>query len=311
MIFQANRPFFFLVGAQKAATSTLDAMLEQHPGIFMPAVKEPNYVVSQFLKGPFGGPGDDRVAAASIRSKEAYDKLYADALPEQIAGDASTSNLYYWRRAIPQIKEQFGDVPIIICLRNPVDRAYSAYMHLRRDLRETLSFEDALEQEPLRHEQNWSFIWFYRDAGYYAAAVRAYLENFSRVKVLLFEQICSNPIATAQACYEFLGVDSGFVPELKSAVNSSGEPKHAWVQKMLFAPGPVKHAFFRVLSRLIPDRTLYDWMGRLRNMNLQRRAIDPSLRRRLQEEFLDDIQSLDNLIEQDLSAWHQTDADRK
>ena len=56
--------------------------------------------------------------------------------------------LYFYHHAIKNIKLRLGDdVKIIIMLRNPIDRAYSAFQHVSRGLKEELSFEKALEVE--------------------------------------------------------------------------------------------------------------------------------------------------------------------
>jgi len=299
----AIQPGFFLVGAQKAATSALDFLLEQHPDIFLPAIKEPNFVASQFWKRPFQGPGDDRIDAYIADTPEKYQTLYVGAHADQLTGDASTANLYYWRQAIPVIKQQFGDVPIVICLRNPVDRAYSAYMHLRRDMRETLSFEAALKQEDSRRTQNWSFIWFYRDGGYYFEQVQAYLQNFSRVKIYLFEDIRDDALQTAQGCYDFLGVDASFGPRLNIPVNTSGEPVNRSIHRLLFKPGKVKGEVFKVASRIIPSRILAVGLERLRSKNLKRVEMNAETRTELQAGYHESLSKLETLIQRDLSGW--------
>ncbi|MCY3628152.1 MAG: hypothetical protein OXG88_11000, partial [Gammaproteobacteria bacterium] len=73
------------------------------------------------------------------------------AKPGQLCGDISPDYLYYYQNAVPKIlNEKDAQVPIIIVLRNPIDRAYSSYLHKIRDGREKLSFEDALNTEEER-----------------------------------------------------------------------------------------------------------------------------------------------------------------
>ena len=59
-------------------------------------------------------------------------------------GEASPDTMYFYKDTVPKIKETLGDIPIIIMLRNPVERAFSVYMYLRRDSREKLSFLEKL-----------------------------------------------------------------------------------------------------------------------------------------------------------------------
>ncbi|WP_419151949.1 sulfotransferase domain-containing protein [Aeribacillus alveayuensis] len=78
---------------------------------------------------------------------------------------------------------------MIVILRNPVDRAYSQYMHFVRDGRETLSFQAALEKEQKRLENNWEYAWGYKNLGYYSAQLKVYFELFDRrqFKIFLYE----------------------------------------------------------------------------------------------------------------------------
>ena len=59
-----------------------------------------------------------------------------------------------------------GDIPIIIMLRNPVKRAFSAYMYLKRDSREQLSFKDSLLAEEARLADNWDLFGDIKSVGY-------------------------------------------------------------------------------------------------------------------------------------------------
>ena len=60
-------------------------------------------------------------------------------------------------------------------LRNPVKRAFSAYQHMVRDLREDLSFEDGLKEEPNRIRNNWELIYHYKAVSLYYDSVDSYL----------------------------------------------------------------------------------------------------------------------------------------
>ena len=56
--------------------------------------------------------------------------------------------LYHYKEAIPKIKEYLGDIPIILVLRDPVNRAYSNYHYQGRG--QINDFEKALELEEQR-----------------------------------------------------------------------------------------------------------------------------------------------------------------
>ena len=70
--------------------------------------------------------------------------------------EASVPYLFYADEFIKNAKKVLEkDVKIIVCLRNPVERSYSAYNHLKRyNIYENLTFEDALKKEKNRFEND-------------------------------------------------------------------------------------------------------------------------------------------------------------
>ena len=177
---------FLIVGTGRAGTTTLFEILRRHPDVFIPARKECRYFSSQ--KGDFVGPSPE-YANTIIHSLEDYQALFRKAKPDQLCGDISPDYLFYYQNAVPKIlAETHAQLPIIIILRNPIDRAYSQYLFHVSQGRETLSFEEAIEQEPLRKAGNWPFGWLYVESGMYAEQVKAYRETFERVLLLIFER---------------------------------------------------------------------------------------------------------------------------
>ena len=147
-----NLPNFLIVGAAKCGTSSLHNYLNQHPNIFMPSfneegknVKEPQFLVKNKVKNRlhFG-----------VWTWEEYQSLFKQAKQQRAIGESSVFYLFYYQDAINEIKNRLGnDVKIIIMLRNPIDRAYSAFQHVSRGLKEQQTFEYSLETEKGRLEE--------------------------------------------------------------------------------------------------------------------------------------------------------------
>ena len=131
-----KKPNFLIVGAAKSGTTSLFHYLKQHPEVFMPDLKEPQFLVCEKIKGRLH---------KYIDSAAEYYELFEKST-EKCAGEASVFYLYYFEEAIKNIKKELGsDVKIIIVLREPVSRAISAYEHvLRNNPKEKLSFKEAL-----------------------------------------------------------------------------------------------------------------------------------------------------------------------
>ena len=146
-------PNFLVVGAMKSGTTSLWRYLRQHPQIYMPKLKEPRFLASSiFIKLGEEHYKFHRICKSSpICTFDDYIELFRDVKEEIAIGEASPHYLYLYSKTIPTIKNYLGDVKIVIILRNPADRAFSAYKHnFLINRTETKSFEKCLELEEKR-----------------------------------------------------------------------------------------------------------------------------------------------------------------
>ena len=126
------KPNFIIVGVARCGTTSLFHYLEQHPEIGMAKVKEPKYFSSLDLTLPQNGIGDSTVFSKLIKDEASYDNLFEGLEGYKAVGEASSDYFYYHKTVIPRIKKKLGDIKIIVCLRDPVERAFSAYNNLIR-----------------------------------------------------------------------------------------------------------------------------------------------------------------------------------
>lgn len=295
-----NKPTFLIVGAAKSGTTSVYHYLKQHPQIFLPTPKEPKYVSSRFIQYPFRGPGDDFIETTIAKTSEQYYRLFEGVKPEIAEiGDASADNLYYHEKAIPLIREEFGDPKILIFLRNPVQRAFSAYSHLIRESREKFTFMEALEMEEERIKQNYEFLWHYKKVGLYAPQVEAYLQNFTSVKIFLFEDIINNKNKVIKEIFHFLGVRADIEIEDEQVYNVSGRPKSRLLFQLLKYPNPIKNS----LKLIMPAKMRQQFRRKVDNANLSKMKIDETSQKYLKEYYREDIRHLEKIINRELSAW--------
>jgi len=291
-------PNFLIVGAQKAGTTSLYYYLKQHPDVFMSAVKEPQFFASGAVTENVYGPGDE--SAAVIRDVAAYRALFTNASHARARGEASTIYLYD-EEAPSRIRAELPEVKLVAVLRDPVERAYSNFLHLVRDGREPLSeFAEALKREPERRTQRWSANWRYRDKGLYACQVERYLQLFDReqIRFYLFEEFDDDPGAIVKDIYRFLGVDSNFTQNLSLRLNVAGVPRSRGLQAIVRRQDRLKW----LVDPLVPDR-LRSRLLRVQNSNLSRPALAPEVRASLLDGYWEDIARVGELTGLDVSRW--------
>lgn len=297
-------PNLLIAGSAKCGTSSLHNYLAQHPEIFMSKKKEPRFITSQCGLLPLNGPKDHRVEKWIVKSYAEYCDLFKEADGFNIIGESSADNLYFYKKTIPVIKQYLGDPKIILVLRNPVKRAFSAYQHMVRDDRESMSFEDGLNHEQERVDNNWELIYHYRSVSRYYEPVKAYLENFSNVKVILNEDLAKQPEKTLKEVFEFLGVDVSFqVKDSKTKHNMSGIPKSRWLHEFLFEGHPIRDFLRPVVRFFIPSTVRKNVSLKIQQSNLEQMEINPETAKMLKAEFRDEILKLQDLIHKDLSRW--------
>lgn len=302
-----NLPTFLVIGAAKAGTTALYLMLRQHPEVFMSAIKETNYFIADGKPLAYRGPGDDeRINKTSVVDFESYLALFRCAEGYLAIGEVSPLYLYF-PSAAPRIHEVLPDVKLVAILRNPVDRAYSAFLHLRRDGREPLrEFEAALEAEPKRIADGWQPIWHYKSMGFYSAQLAPYFARFRRDQIRIFshEEYREQPKRTLEQLFDFLDVDPSFQPSLLRR-NVSGLPRSSVLQRFLTRPSRTKSA----IKRFMPASLSSQLGDHLRAKNLKRPRLRRSLRERLVSEYEADIRNLEELLDRDLSTWREIEGD--
>jgi sulfotransferase family protein len=190
---------FVIGGTQKGGTSALDAFLRHHPQICMPAdLKEVHFF------------DREEMFRTSKPDYEKYHSHFRCGPEATVFGEASPIYMY-WNNAPERIWNYNPAMKWILILRNPVDRAYSAWNMERKRGAELLSFEQAIDQEaercrealPLQHR-----IYSYVDRGFYSSQVRRIFNIFGRENclVLLNDDLQQDHHATLRKIFGFLGL---------------------------------------------------------------------------------------------------------
>ena len=179
-------PKIFIIGAQKSGTTTLYALLRQHPFLIRPKFKEPFF---------FGN--DDRFQRGLTSYLPNFPTVRQMRIAESktkhtcMSIDATTNYLDH-EKAAERIKTLVPDAKIIVLLRNPIVRAHSHYKMAVRNGLEQLNFAEALEKEDERIRQGANSIHNYctqrlgyRTRGEYARLLPPWLKTFDQKKLLI------------------------------------------------------------------------------------------------------------------------------
>ena len=193
-------PNFFIIGASKAGSTSLNYYLDQHPDIFMGTNKEPEFFQrdEDYQKG-----------------LEWFVHEYFDHAEEgKPIGEASASYLYYTKvaerlRELPKENQRF-----IVTLRNPVDRAYSQYWHQVRNT-EYRDFQTAISDEMKAYDESPELIYnfppesYYLGRSLYGAHLNNYFSLFPRESFLIIflEELIENPQSVFSKVCAFLNVE--------------------------------------------------------------------------------------------------------
>ncbi|HHB51977.1 MAG TPA: sulfotransferase [Saprospiraceae bacterium] len=301
-----NLPNFLIVGAGKSGSTSLYHYINQHPDVFMPDNKEPNFLVADYQKKT--NPMSQTYIDDKRRMVFEYDKyreLFKEANDSKLIGEATVTYLYKYDEAIPKIKKYLGtDVKIIIILREPVSRTFSNYAYAVELGYENLTFKEALEVEERRKKENWASIFMYRGQSEYYEQVKAYIQSFDNVLIILTEELKSNPKEVIQNVFNFLGLEDIDL-DLNKIYNPSGIPRLKWLNHFLNQTNQLKSAIAKVISIFISRKKLQEMGRSWRNKNIKGKLTfdDNNTRDTLYTYYLPGILKLQNLINKDLSLW--------
>jgi len=120
-------PNFIIIGPPKCASTSLHFYLGQHPQVFTAKVKETRFFSLHYSKG-----------------MEYYAKNFEDAGNAKAIGEA-TPSYSFLPFVADRIKTHFPDIKLVLCFRNPLDRAFSSWLMQKGMGKELLPFREAID----------------------------------------------------------------------------------------------------------------------------------------------------------------------
>ena len=251
-------PNFIISGFPKCGTTSLHYYLSEHPEIYMPDQKELHFFTNKIFSDENKGAGDAILAKTHIKNLKDYQKCFEKGKKYRIIGETSPSYINH-PKLFAKINKTLSNPKIIVLIRDPIKRAYSNYLHLLREQRETLSFDEALKQEEFRKTLKYADFWYYKFNSTYYKKISKAIDVFSDVLIITQEELSQEPKQTIRRAYEFLGAEPEFNPKsLTKRYNPGGAYKKNIVTSIIFKPSLVKN----ILKRAFPVRP---WMKDILN----------------------------------------------
>ncbi len=196
-------PNFFIIGAPKCATTSLNSLLVSHPQAAMVQGKEPNF---------FSYEGRYNMGW------QAYLTLFSHCHGQKAVGDASTSysRLRSHPATVSRIKEHVPNAKIIYMVRHPLRRMESAYVE---HLCTVQGHVFASVNEAVRRQQ------MIINSGRYWEVFDAYRQQFdeSKIKIVWFEEYIANQTAVFQDVCRFLEINDTVIPDFTRENTNSRE----------------------------------------------------------------------------------------
>jgi hypothetical protein len=198
-------PGALVIGGQKCGTSSLYAYLEQHPQLDG-VISHPSHPSGRWVEKEVHFFQQDEHYERGERWYRAHfhrpqpGVINFEATPDYLTSVRSPNRVH---ALLPEAK-------LIVSLRDPVARAFSAYQHTQRLKLSEESFRDALERE-FRQEgdrsvprQNWDFL----RKGRYAESLERWFALYPREQfhIINFRDLAENPDETVAGVVAFLGL---------------------------------------------------------------------------------------------------------
>ena len=289
----------FCIGCPKSGTTTLFKILCQHSQIHTPKFKEPFFFNNSNYQNGI----------------DWYAKTYYDDIKNEKWVLDFTPSYLYSDEALFRINEysKGKDLKFIVMLRNPVERAYSHYLHTLRDGLEDLDFNDAIQAESerlLNYENNllsqlkYSYIY----QSLYHKHLSKYFESFGRNNFFVinydsqlldkseFKLMISDLQNFLEIKIENLNI------EIKE--NSASESRFKILQTLVNSNGLHKRLARLLFKSKINRQILINKFRKLNEKKMVKKDLEAEFKKNLYDKYFHtDVLKLESLLEKKLN-WN-------
>jgi hypothetical protein len=296
-------PDFAIIGAQKSATTFLQNVLQSHPDVFIPdgelaTFEDPQY--ADFDREQFESHFKTGGAASAVGLKRpSY--LHEPDVP-------------------PRLAEHLPDLKHIVALRDPIERAISAYFHQMRHSFAPVRDVSTGLRAILRGEwkEEYPRTTQIVDYGAYHHQLSRYLRYYDpdRVFVTTYRSIKETPEATLRSLCRFLGIDEHRdLTDALSGRSNQGVYSKARI-RLIRLTNPIRFEYFYDGQRLRPKDDIgslgHVLMRFIRGVDRrlvkplvtnERPSLHPDVKAELVEHYRSDAAKLRDEFDLDIDHW--------
>ena len=291
-------PNLLIVGAAKSGTTSLHNYLKQHSDIFMSDHKEPHFFINNEI-------GTNRIPNG-ISKYDDYIALFKNSESYKYRGESSTMYLQFPDISIKNINKYLNDdVKIIIMLRNPIERAFSGYQHVKRyNVMENLDFEDAIKECENRYFINTNFTPAsrYINIGLYYNMVKKFQANFGEnMHIVIYDDFIADTQNELSKIFSFLNISDFVINTNEKYMVGGWQWKNSFLKK-LFLKKNLLNKFIRFIlpfqsfKKILRNRLVQVFSTPVVKMK-------DTTKSSLQNLYKEDLKKLSTIIDRDLKIW--------
>lgn len=296
------QPNFLIIGPPKCASTSLHFYLGQHPEIYVSKIKEPHFFSDFYNKGI-----------------DFYEKYFKDAGNAKAIGEA-TPDYCFLPFAMDRIKYHYPSIKLIICFRNPVERAFSHWQMLWSAGIEKATFEEAIDInikqleyihfEGLEGEKIWknkpdtvdkgeSWVRAYIEPGMYATILKSLQNKFNteQIRYFFMDDLKNDFVSTIKDLFTFLEVTPEFSIPIREEQNVHYDRKPFRIASKIIG---AKNT--RQIAKRLP-KNIKDIFRRKKLDKIELPKITDKEYQKLWEVYRKDIEELEKITNRDLSNW--------
>ncbi len=293
---QPYAPEFFIIGAPKCGTTALYAYLNEHPDVFMPAVKEPNFYAK------------DLKVQTQVKTQKEYNSLFKQAKDTQITGEASVWYLLS-DLAVKNILQINPNAKFIAMIRNPLEMYSSLHAQLVYSL-----WENIKNPEQAYDFKKKSFSRFCTDSRIldykFVCSLGEQLERFTTTvpehqRMIIFHEDFKNDTSLIyKKTLQFIGLKDdrrSVFPVINDRKEHAFSPLSKTLRIITKNLAPLKGALRKIFPNMSSSmlKPLYD----LGSKKTGKTEVSENFKRKLLKDFEQDIQKIEKITGRNLGHW--------